>query len=76
MAGRGFDGHHVAFLQVEVIIVTKISLAGVLKLHFHEIGELVVAGNVAIVVVVLVDVGAPASAGRESAESRVGNGHL
>ena len=77
VAGRGFDGHHVAFLQVKVIVVAEITLAGVLKLHFHEIGELVVAGNVAIVVVsVKLMFGAPASAGRESAESRVGNGRL
>ena len=77
VSGRGFDGNDVAFLEVEMIIVAKISLAGVLKLHLHEIGELVVAGNVAIVVVgVELMFGAPASAGRESAECRVGNGRL
>ena len=77
VSGRGFHGHHVSFLEIEVIVVAEITLAGVLKLHFHEIGELVVAGNVAIVVVsVKLMFGAPASAGRESAESRVGNGRL
>ena len=77
VSGRGFYGHHVSFLEIKVIVVAEIAFARIFKLHFHQVGELVVAGDVAVVVEgVELMFRAPASAGRESAECRVGNGRL
>ena len=43
VARAGLDGHHVAFLQFEVVDVMIVALACVLELHLHEVGGLHVA---------------------------------
>ena len=46
VAGTGFHGDDVAFLQFQFIDVVVIALAGVLELHLHEVGGVDVARHV------------------------------
>ena len=46
----GFDSNDISFFQGEVVVVVVISFARILELDFHEVGCLVVAGDVGHVV--------------------------
>ena len=46
VTGVGLHGNDVAFLQVEVVDIMVIALAGVLKLHLDQVGRLGVARHV------------------------------
>jgi hypothetical protein len=48
---RRFYGYDVALLKGNAIIVAIVSLARVLKLHFNEVANIVVARDVGIIVV-------------------------
>ena len=46
VARIGLDGNHVAFLQLQVVDVVVISLAGVLELNLHQVGVFNVAWHI------------------------------
>ena len=46
MTRVGFYGHDVALLQIQFVDVMVVAFAGVLELHFHEVGSVHVARHV------------------------------
>ena len=51
MPRRGLNGHDIAFLQVEVVAVVEVALAGVLELHLHQVRHVGIPRYVGQVVV-------------------------
>ena len=46
VTGTGFNGYHVAFLQIQMVHVVVIAFAGMLELHLHEVCRICVPRHV------------------------------
>ena len=71
VTGRSLNGHNVALLQGQVVVVVVVPLSGILELHFHQVGHLVVAGDVGQPVVGVELVVLPATAAAAKATASV-----
>ena len=69
VTGIGFNGNDVALHEVEAVVVAIVAFAGVLELDFHEVGSLVIARNIAQVIIgIELLVAATASARRKTTQ--------
>ena len=71
VTGRSLNGYNVALLQRQVVVVVVVPLSGILELHFHQVGHLVVAGDVGQPVVGVELVVLPATAAAAKATASV-----
>ena len=46
VTGIGLNSHNVAFLQVQVVHIVVVTLAGILKLNLHQVGALGIARHI------------------------------